>query len=212
MRGTAPRRLIWIPVVHTQEDLGSLKESVRRLHVQRAGRGQWQRGQQMIAAMWTNIEQEIERLDLDYPRVRLYQDGLACCGREEEIVRDLAGVGSRNHQLLLKLMSRGARIMGTESPELLLEEYELSRHAILAAGGSTGITPEQRQASDRILKKRDAYVATRIADSLLPGETGVAFLGLLHSLAGRLPGDIEVTRLEVAPQAVVKNSGRMELS
>lgn len=105
-------------------------------------------------------------------------------------------------------MARGARIMGTESPELLLEEYELSRHAILAAGASTGIKPEQRQASDRILKKRDAYVATRIAESLLPGETGVAFLGLLHSLAGRLLGDIEVTRLEVAPQAVVKNSGR----
>lgn len=158
--------------------------------------------------MWTKIEQEIDDLNLDYPRVRLYQDGLACCGREEEIVRDLAGVGSRNHRLLLKQMERGARIMGTESPELLLEEYELSRHAIMSAGASTDMTTEQREASDRILKKRDAYIAGRIADTLLAGETGVAFLGLLHSLAGRLPHDIEVKKLEVGPQAVVKSAGR----
>ncbi len=133
MRGEEPRRLIWVPIIHTQEDLGSLKEPVRRLHVKRTGRAQWQRKQLTIEAMWTDIEQEVERLDLDNAHLRLYQDGLACCGREEEIVRELAGIGSRNHQLLLKLMARGARIMGTESPELLLEEYEFSRHAILAA-------------------------------------------------------------------------------
>ncbi|HUY88123.1 MAG TPA: hypothetical protein VMV10_05285 [Pirellulales bacterium] len=208
MHGMTSRRLIWVPIIHTQEDLGSLRESVRRLHVRRTGPRQWQRGQKVIETMWTNIGQEIERLDLDYSRVRLYQDGLACCGREEEIVRDLAEVGSRNHQLLLRLMARGARIMGTESPELLLEEYEFSRHAILAAASRTVATPEQREASDRILKRRDAFVARRIDETLLPGETGLAFLGLLHSLDGRLAPDIEVTKLEVAPGAVGKNSGR----
>ena len=208
MPGAASRRLIWIPIIHTQEDLGTLREAVRRLHERRAGRSQWRRTQKAIEAMWTKIEREIDGLDLDYTRVRLYQDGLACCGREEEIVRDLAGAGSRNHRLLLKLMARGARIMGTESPELLLEEYELSRQAIVSAGATSGMTPEQREAGERILKKRDAYIAGRIAETLLPGETGVAFLGLLHSLAGRLPHDIEVKTLEVAPQAVMKNAGR----
>ena len=208
MHGTTSRRLIWVPIIHTPEDLGSLKDSVRRLHVRRSGRGGWQRGQKLIEAMWTNIDREIARLELDDGRVRLYQDGLACCGKEEEIVRDLAKIGSRNHQLLLKLMARGACIMGTESPALLLEEYEISRHAVLAAGSAAGASPEQREASDRILKQRDEFVARRINETLLPGETGLAFLGLLHSLAGLLAPDMEVLKLETAPATVARNAGR----
>lgn len=208
MHPVAPRRLIWIPIIHTQEDLGSLKEPVRRLHVRQTGRGQWQRTQKTIETMWTSIDREIERLKLDYARLRLYQDGLACCGREEEIVRELAGIGSRNHQLLLKLIQQGARIMGTESPELLIEEYELSRHAILAASSRRVATEQQREAGDRILKKRDAYIAQRIGDTLLPGETGLLFLGLLHSLEGRLPNDIEVTKLDLASIKISRNKDR----
>jgi hypothetical protein len=208
MRREEPKRLIWIPIIHTPEDLGSLKEPVRRLHVKRTGRAQWQRRQLTIENMWTNIEREIEQLDLDYARLRLYQDGLACCGREEEIVRELAGIGSRNHQLLLKLMARGARIMGTESPELLLEEYELSRHAVLAAGARKAVTPQQQEASERILRRRDAYIAERIAQTLLSGETGLIFLGLLHSVDEHLPRDIETTRLDVVLPAAPGNGRR----
>jgi hypothetical protein len=131
--------------------------------------------------------------------LRLYQDGLPCCGREEEIVRDLSEIGSRNHQLLLKLMERGARLEGTESPELLLEEYELVRQMVLAASSKSARTSIQQKASDQILEKRDCYIAQRIAQTLLPGETGLVFLGLLHSLDNRLAQDIEVTKLNLPP-------------
>jgi signal transduction histidine kinase len=74
--------------------------------------------------------------------VRLYQDGLPVCGREEEIVRDLAGSGSQNHQILLELIARGARLTGSESPSLLLEEYELARQLLV---GLTNQAPEEAQ-------------------------------------------------------------------
>lgn len=208
MQDAAPRRLIWIPMIHTQEDLGSLGEPLRRLHMRQRGRGHWQRRQRAIEEMWTNIGREIDKLDLDYAHLRLYQDGLACCGREEEIVRDLAEIGSRNYQLLLKLMAQGARLVGTESPELLLEEYELSRQTVLAASSTSARTHAQREASDRILEKRDSYIAKRIDETLLPGETGLVFLGLLHSLDGRLPHDIELTKLNLTPPTIRGNMGR----
>ena len=56
------------------------------------------------------FRQQIEGLDLDRERVRLYQDGLPVSGHESDIVRDLAQAGSPNHQLLLDLMAKGVQL------------------------------------------------------------------------------------------------------
>ena len=56
------------------------------------------------------------RLELDWSCVLLYQDGLPVCGEEKRIAQDLARTGSANHRLLLELMARGARLIGTEAP------------------------------------------------------------------------------------------------
>lgn len=55
------------------------------------------------------------------------------CGEEEKIGKDLANSGSRNHKLLVRLIEKGATLMGTEAPELLVEEYE-SYKRLLASG------------------------------------------------------------------------------
>jgi len=190
------RRLIWIPIIHTQADLGNMAELVRNLYVQKMGRAKWAKHVADIDRMWREIRTRIEKRHLDYAQVRLYQDGLPTCGHEEQIVRDLARAGSQNHQLLADLMRRGATIMGTESPELLLEEYNLARETLVASGGGQPRKPSPRQSqiSKAVLERRDKFIAERIAQTLQPGETGLVFLGVLHSLAGRLPPDIEVIR------------------
>lgn len=190
------RRLIWIPIVHTEADLGNMAESVRNLYVRKMGRAKWAKHVADIDRLWREIRAKVKGMHLDYSKVRLYQDGLPDCGHEEQIVRDLARAGSQNHQLLADLMERGATIMGTESPELLLEEYNLAREALVASGGGQPrrASPRQSQISKAILEKRDRHIGARIAETLQPGETGLAFLGALHSLAGRLPPDIEILR------------------
>ncbi len=190
------RRLIWIPIIHTQADLGNMAASVKSLYVQKMGRAKWEKHVADIDRTWREIRTRIEKRHLDYVQVRLYQDGLPACGHEEQIVRDLSRAGSQNHQLLADLMERGATIMGTESPELLVEEYNLAREALVASGGGQPRKPSPRlsQISKAVLERRDRYIAERIAQTLQPGETGLAFLGVLHSLAGRLPPDIEVVR------------------
>jgi hypothetical protein len=190
------RRLIWIPIIHTQADLGNMAESVRTLYVRKKGSAKWAKHVADIDRLWRGIRTRIEKMHLDYAKVRLYQDGLPNCGHEEQIVRDLARAGSQNHQLLADLMEKGATIMGTELPELLLEEYNLAREALVASGGGQPrkASPRQSQISKAVLERRDRYMAERVAQTLQPGETGLAFLGVLHSLAGRLPPDIEIIR------------------
>jgi hypothetical protein len=46
--------------------------------------------------------------------------------------------------------------------------------------------------SEELLKKRDRFIARRINSTLRPGETGILFLGMLHSLAALLDEDIRV--------------------
>ena len=189
------RRLIWIPILHTEADLGRMAESVRALYIRQMGRAKWAKHVAEIERVWREIRTRIETMHLDYSKVRLYQDGLPTCGHEERIVRDLAKAGSRNHQLLADLMERGATLVGTESPALLLKEYHLARQGLATGGGEPRqATPPPGRASRALLEERDRYIGERIAETLQPGETGLAFLGMLHSLAGRLPPDIQMTR------------------
>jgi hypothetical protein len=188
------RLLIHIPIIHSQADMGAMARSVRRLRVKKLGRDAWKRSVDVIDQMWRDVRQAVEGWELPWEKVRLYQDALPQCGREMEIVTTLAGAGSPNHQLLLSLMSRGATLMGTESPDLLVEEYRLAREALAVEGSDTaGPGKTQREARSRgLLDRRDRYVAKRINDSLCPGEVGLVFLGMLHSLEPYLAGDIRV--------------------
>jgi len=129
------------------------------------------------------------RLEIDFHELKVYQDGLPVCGRELEIVQDLARQGSKNHQLLVELAERGATIMGTEDAQLLVEEYLRLRDG-LDADSETGdrVTP-----GEDLLHRRDLYVAKRIRETLRDGETGILFIGLLHEVDEKLCQDMEIS-------------------
>ena len=131
------KRLIVVPIIHNAADLGSLADSVRAHYVQRFGPAVWQQRQQAVRDLWQGIAEALDALNLDYRRVRIYQDGLPVCGKEEQIVRELAEAGSLNHQLVRDLLGRGAVLEGTEDPQLLIREYQLQRRRLGAAGGQT---------------------------------------------------------------------------
>jgi hypothetical protein len=188
------RTLIYIPIIHTQADMGALSESIQRLKVKKLGRKAWARNVDLVGKLWDQIEQAIEGLILPSKQVRLYQDGLPVCGHEAEIVTELAKAGSRNHRLLLRLREKGATIMGTESSELLVEEYQLVKESFASGRSTVAAGGEARREAlrDSLLKRRDQYMARRINETLLPGETGLIFLGMLHSLSPWLGNDIRV--------------------
>lgn len=187
------RRLIWVPIIHTPEDLGKLRASIRDRHIGHRGTAGWNAHVRAVGEFWREVRRRVERLDADPSRLRLYQDALPICGFEEKIVLELAQAGGANHRLLADLMARGASLTGTESPHLLVEEYELNRRA-MAGEVIEGFAEKSRA----LLEGRDRFIADRIARTLQPEETGLIFLGMAHSLEGLLPEEIAVEKIEVA--------------
>jgi len=189
------RNLVYIPIIHTQADMGALAESFRAIAIQRIGREKWKNNVVATERFWSGIRQEILKWDLPFPHVRLYQDGLPVCGCEADIVADLAKSGSPNHQLLVHLMERGATLMGTESPELLIEEYNLVQRVLAARSPKEAslIKEQQKTLSQQILLKRDQFVSGRVNETLGVGETGVLFLGMFHSPRHWFAADIQVS-------------------
>jgi hypothetical protein len=187
------RTLIYFPIVHTQADMGALQESVARATLDKMGRAGLARKTAAIDRIWTEIEAAIDALALSFDRVRLYQDGLPVCGREAEIVTELAQAGSRNHQLLVRLMAQGAVLMGTESGDLLVQEYQLAKQSLtMRPPRAAGVAAARRALSEALLQRRDQFMAQRLNDSLKDGETGILFLGRLHSLERYLQPDVKV--------------------
>jgi hypothetical protein len=200
------RTLIHLPIIHTTQDMGNLGDSIHQAAASAFGSRSTIRKDRFVDKIWTAVERTVDSMDLSSHKVRLYQDGLPICGREMEIVADLAEAGSRNHRLLMRMIHSGAVLMGTESPELLLEEYHLIKQAVSGwntAKGAKG-SLERPKMAERLLKRRDQFIAQRIDDTLEPGETGVLFLGMLHALDEYMNPNIRVVR----PLAVFLNAQR----
>ena len=187
------RTLIVIPIIHTEQDMGSLLEQVKQEYVTRYGHEKWAEHLKSIDEVWSGIRRMIAALELPYASVRLYQDGLPLCGKEADIVKDVAARGGRNHQLLVELMEQGARLMGTEDPDLLLQEYQFHQDAL--GGGEQGHESQREDQSRKLLSKRDRFMAGRVNATLSAGEIGLLFLGLAHSVEPLLDADILVRHL-----------------
>ena len=184
------RTLMYIPIIHTQADMGDLGASLQRIKASTFGRRRFIQSAELVDRMWQEIEQTVERLPIGTGTTRVYQDGLPVCAHEQRIISELAEAGSRNYKLLLRLESRGAMLMGTESPELLVEEYQLAITGLNSSGAGGKRQRELRSAA--LLEKRDRFIAARINSTLQPGETGILFLGMLHSVQPYLDGDINI--------------------
>lgn len=181
------RRLIYIPIIHGPEDFGTQLEAVRSAYVARHGFRAWQQHLKAIEQFWRELRQAVRALPEKASALRIYQDGLPVCGRELDLVRQLAAQGSQNHRLLVDLVQEGALLMGTEDPELLRQEQQRSRGA--AALGE----PARGGRYDELMEQRDRYIAARIDATLPPeGAVGLLFMGALHRVTEYLPKDIEV--------------------
>ncbi|MGC9953320.1 MAG: hypothetical protein ABSD21_03475 [Rhizomicrobium sp.] len=187
-----------MPIVHSQADMGPIQDRVRQAYIEKGGEQAWKASREAVAEFWNAIENAMDRIRLDYTKLRLYQDGLPVCGLEEKIVRDLAQQGGANYRILLKLTGRGAKLEGTEDPDLLRKEYELIMAGVHADAGSLGANTDKDGIAEvfrDLLDRRDHFIAQRIDRTLQAGETGILFLGALHRATAMLPDTIQVMSL-----------------
>lgn len=191
------KNLIYIPIIHTEKDMGTLASQMKETFTSEFGDKKWQEHWHAIHKMWDGIRLKVEQLKLDYKMVRLYQDGLPLCGFEEKIVRDIAKRGSKNHLLLISLVEQGASLTGTEDPNLLIEEYTHLKRILTSKTNEEredAVKEYETKAKDLLLK-RDLFIKERIEATLKSGETGLLFLGMFHAVDEILSKDINVSYL-----------------
>jgi len=193
------RKLFLIKIVHTAADMGSMGEGLIKEGMARIGKEKWLLNQRKIMNFWNELEKEIDALALDYSRTRIYQDGLPCGGELGlRIVRETAQKGSRNYQIVWKLIERGALIKATESPDLLRKEYEHIKAIITSTNAKEKEEAKGKYegVKDELIRERDAHIANAINETLENNETGLLFIGAAHNVIPLLAEDIEIKILD----------------
>jgi len=184
------RELIYAPIVHTEVDMGTLSESAKREYISRYGNEKWEQHVTIIGEMWVGLRKKIFSMNLPYERLRIYQDGLPVCGKEVEIVREIAGRGSPNHRIVMELIEKGARLEGTEDPALLVEEYKNIQKLYTSSTAEERLKALEdfKRSAEGSLVRRDNYIARRIDSTLGENEFGLLFIGLQHAVNKYLKG------------------------
>lgn len=188
------RLLVYIPILHTQNDMGSMADVMQEKYIKQFGKRKWQEHVEEIDKMWKEIRRKILRLKLSYKMVKIYQDGLPICDKEKEIIVELASRGSPNHKLVQWMMRQGAALVGTEAPELLMKEYNYLKQSLACEKYEERekLIHEFEKESKELLRDRDKRIAEQIDATLKQGETAVLFIGLLHQVDELLPTDMKV--------------------
>ena len=205
------KKLLYVPVIHVDTDMGSIAPTIDKRSGEICGRDRWDKHKQIVATFWDQIEEYFKKLNAG--NLKIYQDGLMAAGDlGQTIIKEGAGKGSRNYLIVLDLIKRGAEIRKTEDITLLKEEYD--RILKLAQSKSlwerTTAYIGYRFHKDRLMEKRDRFIADTINQTLKVGETGALFIGAYHDVLSLLAGDIAVE--EVKKTEKVKEYFKMLIS
>jgi hypothetical protein len=196
------RRLLYVPVIHVDSDLGSIAPAIDKRSTEICGREHWEKHKQVVTAFWDQIEKYFKKLNAG--NLKIYQDGLMADEElGQKIIEEGAQKGSRNYRIVLDLINSGGEIRKTEDIELLKEEY--ARILKLAQSKSlwerTTAYIGYRFRRDKLMDKRDRFIADTINQTLKEGERGVLFIGAFHDVTPYLAEDIHVEEVK-NPQKV----------
>jgi len=191
------RNIIFVPIIHTSADLGSLAKDVVKRGIADLGEELWRTHEKTVDRFWDAIFYYFDSIDVS--NMKIYQDGMVA---EEEvgekIVEEGVKSGSRNYQLLSGLLKRGATLVKTEDFKLVKEE----RDRLLAITQAKSIFKKllafikYKLVKNRLLNKRDKFIAKRINETLNQSERGIILIGAYHNIKERLPKDIQIKEIK----------------
>jgi len=191
------RTLIYVPIIHSSADLGSIAKDVTTRGIAHLGEEIWKEHRKTVEAFWDAISRYFDSIDVK--GMKIYQDGMVGEGEMgEKIVEETAKAGSKNYQLVSRLLERGASLVKTEDFKLVKKEHD----RLLAITQAKSITRKiiefikYKLVKTVLLNKRDAFIAKRIDETLEPDEKGILFIGAFHKIKKRLPKSIQVREIK----------------
>ena len=202
------RTLLYVPIIHTSADLGSIAKDVTKRGIADLGEEIWQEHRETVDGFWQAISRYFDSLDVS--GMKIYQDGMVAEGEMgEKIVEDTAKAGSKNYELVLRLLKRGAILVKTEDFKLVKEE----RDRLLKITQAKNLVKKllgfikYKLTKDILLNIRDEFIVKRIDETLNTGEKGIIFIGAYHNIKRRLPQDIQI--IEIKDTAKVREYHRL---
>ena len=191
------RRLIYVPIIHTDSDMGSLASALEQSTAPLYGEERWERHKTTASEFWRMVADYLETLDAK--SLKVYQDGFVSEGHlGKKIIEEGMRRGSKNYEIILNLVNRGAKIVSTEDVALLQEEYEHISRIIKAETPSQRILAykEYESRKGQLIIERDRFIARTINETLKDGEVGLLFMGAYHDVVPHLAKDIVVEQLK----------------
>ena len=177
--------------------MGSLASALDESATARVGPALWQKHREIVSSFWDSIAQFFASMDVK--GFKIYQDGLVANGPDGlRIVREGISQGSKNFEIIGRLLERGAVLMKTEDLALVKQEHayvtKIARSKSLRERELTAL--RYKLVQSKLLRQRDDFVVRRIKETLGEGETGILFIGAYHDILSKLPDDIQVSQIK----------------
>ncbi len=191
------RTLILVPVIHTSADLGSLAGDVTKRGVADLGKEAWREHIKTVDGLWDNISFYFDSIEVG--GMKIYQDGMVADGEVgEKIIEEGVRSGSKNYDLVSRLIKRGAILVKTEDFSLVKEERDRLLTIIMARSTVQKLIAFMKYSliKNRLLNKRDKFISKRINETLNQGETGIVFIGAYHNLKEKLSKSIQIKEIK----------------
>jgi len=193
------RKLIYVPIIHSVADMGTMGDELKRKSVSGLGENVWQKHTETVVGYWEAIESYFENSDLYVRGIKIYQDGMFVDGEMAmKLIRDGVKSGSKNSEIVSSLISCGAIIMKTEDFKMVKDEYDGLQSIIKSKTNIQKLIQllRYKMLKPIFLRRRDRFIAATIDETLGPNETGILFIGAYHKVMNWLPKDITVIELK----------------
>lgn len=177
-------------------DLGSLAGDVAKRGIRELGEDLWERHKEIVSGFWDSIIEYFNNIEVS--GFKIYQDGMVAEGEiGQKIVEEGLKSGSKNYEIIYKLIQRGAILVKTEDFALVAKERDWLRELTTKKNIDRLIAYlRYRLIKNQLLEKRDRFIADRINQTLNSGETGILFIGAYHNIIPMLEKDIYVKEIK----------------
>jgi hypothetical protein len=193
------RNLIYIPIIHSSADMGSMASELTRKSINEFGEEFWNTHVDTVNQYWEVIRHYCDTIDFDGKPVKIYQDGMVADGDIAlKIMEDSVKAGSKNYEIISRLVNHGATIVKTEDLSMVKKELDMLKS--MPTSGSLIMKVIKiirfKISRHKLLVQRDKFIAETINRTLAPNETGIIFIGAYHGVLNKLSKDIVVKEVK----------------
>lgn len=190
---------MYVPIIHSSADLGSLSKDVNKKGITNLGEKVWEKHLKTIDGFWDAILHYFYSIFEPDMKMKIYQDGMVADGEVGmKIVEQGIKSGSKNYELISMLIKKGGVLVKTEDFHLVKKELD----SFISLTKANSVLKKliallkYNLIKNILLNQRDKLIAKRIDDTLETDEIGVIFIGAFHKINKKLPKDIQVIELK----------------